>query len=162
MWSGRAERLIVVDAPLSCTGVPDPQVFAGEGRVVFTYRLAPLATGGAAGDDVSAVVIARRPCISAFGPPNDEALRGHRLYSIGLKHYSSFEVENSTWIAELEACNSVHPYHRKERYRALRHYIFTFHDSTLELVAEGLDWTTVHRSPADALWEAVAGLRRES
>ena len=31
--------------------------------------------------------------------------------------------------------NSVHPYHRTERFEALHHFILTFHDSTFECIA---------------------------
>lgn len=157
MLSGRAESLIVVDAPQSCTGDPAPRIFAGDREVFFAYRLAPSETGGEGGEAVCAVVSALHPTAITFGPPNDEALQGHRLYSKGLRHYASYEVENSAWIAEMEVRNRVHPYHRKERFEGLHHYIFTFHDSTLELVAEGLDWTIIHGTPVEALWAKVGG-----
>jgi hypothetical protein len=42
----------------------------------------------------------------------------------------------SPWIKELEAINSVHSCYRPESWSNLNHYIFGFHDSTFECVAE--------------------------
>lgn len=80
--------------------------------------------------------------IFTFGSPNDEALNGHPLYSRGLKPYSVHFVEDSSWIDLLERRNSVHPMHDRKRFlEDKRHYIFTFHDSTLECVVdEGKFW----------------------
>lgn len=74
-----------------------------------------------------------------FGSPNDKALSGHPLYSRGLRAYGAFEVNGSSWIRELERMNSVHPRHSSERFKVLHHYVFTFHDSTFECVAEGYE-----------------------
>jgi len=82
--------------------------------------------------------------IFTFGSPNDEALPGHPLYGRGLEYYSAHLVENSSWIALLERRNSVHLHHHRERFlEDKKHYIFTFHDSTLECVVnEGKFWPT--------------------
>ncbi|NQT91487.1 MAG: hypothetical protein HQ559_01905 [Lentisphaerae bacterium] len=73
--------------------------------------------------------------IFQFGLPNDEALNGHPLYKNGLTSYAVHRVENSSWIQELEERNSVHDQHDRERFLRDRvHYVFTFHDSTLECV----------------------------
>jgi hypothetical protein len=45
-------------------------------------------------------------------------------------------VKNSPWIKELEAINSIHRGYKPESWRNLNHYIFGFHDSTFECVAE--------------------------
>src|SRR6266849_6093731 len=75
-----------------------------------------------------------------LGWPNEEALSGHRLWAKGLKelrHYSSAEVQNSSWIAEIEHGNRVHPSHKPAIYASLKHYILLFHDSTFECLARG-------------------------
>ncbi len=33
--------------------------------------------------------------------------------------------------------NAVHPCHRPEHFAGFKHYIFAFHDSTFECIAEG-------------------------
>jgi len=71
-----------------------------------------------------------------MGSPNDEVFHGHPLYGKGLGGYQPLVVEYSPWIKELEAINSVHSGYRPERWRTFHHYIFGFHDSTFECVAE--------------------------
>ena len=71
-----------------------------------------------------------------FGMPNDEAIEGHPYYAFGLSPYSFFEVKNSDWIKQLEQINSVHEHHNKELFNKYKHFIFFFHDSNFECVAE--------------------------
>ena len=72
-----------------------------------------------------------------MGTPNDEVLHGHPLDGRGLHFYGAFSVENSDWIKELEAINSVHTHYNPEAWKNLKHFILCFHDSTFECVAEG-------------------------
>ncbi len=51
-----------------------------------------------------------------FGNPNDEAIHGHPLYKLGLKHYSIQKVIDSEWIKELTRMNPVHPCHKDEHF----------------------------------------------
>jgi hypothetical protein len=94
-----------------------------------------------------------------FGPPNDEAFSGHPLASRGLQPYRIAEVKHSSWIADLERMNSVHPYHRAETFRAYRHYVLPFHDSTFECVAESVEVHLHRGSVLSAISSAVARLR---
>ncbi len=43
----------------------------------------------------------------------------------------------------LERMNSVHPHNRPERFWQLSHFVFAFHDSTFECVAESFTADTV-------------------
>ena len=72
-----------------------------------------------------------------FGPPNDETLHAHPLAAFGMSHYGAFEVRHSRWIEELRTMNRVHPHHNDARFDRLRHFIWAFHDSTFECLAEG-------------------------
>ena len=108
-----------------------------EGRLVPEWAntaIRPRAMNDA--DDLCAVIQAASPYAHMFGPPNDEAFSGHPLAARGLSPYAVFEVERSSWIRSLEHMNSVHPHHRPERFATLKHYIFAFHDTTFECVAE--------------------------
>ncbi|APY06830.1 hypothetical protein BWZ20_00310 [Winogradskyella sp. J14-2] len=71
-----------------------------------------------------------------FGSPNDEAMSGHPLYELGLKPYSIQKVIDSEWIKQLKKINSVHPYHKDELFEKYKHFIFFFHDTCFEIVAE--------------------------
>ena len=72
-----------------------------------------------------------------FGNPNDESINGHPLYELGLQSYSIQKVTESEWIKELIKMNSVHPYHKDEQFSKYEHFIFFFHDTCFEIVAEG-------------------------
>ena len=140
-----AEALLPIDLPLSSAGAPLPHVFADEGRLLIAYIVNvpdPSFDGtnprsvSATADGQSVAIITADPYVAfQFGPPNDEALSGHRLYGLGLQPYSAFEVVNSSWIASLEEANRVHPRHMPELFSGRRHFILTFHDSTLEFIA---------------------------
>jgi hypothetical protein len=71
-----------------------------------------------------------------FGSPNDEAINGHPLYSIGLGSYGVYEIQNSSWLRQLEIMNRVHHNHRPETFEKYKHFIFTFHDSMFECIAQ--------------------------
>jgi len=53
----------------------------------------------------------------------------------------------------------VHDRHSPARYSALRHFIFTFHDSTFECVAEGVTGETVSEKDAEVLWASILNQR---
>ena len=91
-------------------------------------------------------------CYAAmFGPPNDEAVRGHPLANRGLEPYGSFVIENSSWLRKLERMNSVHPYHKPERFWKRKHYVLSFHDNTFECIADGYQVELHHGSVMSAL-----------
>ncbi len=71
-----------------------------------------------------------------FGYPNDEALPGHPLYSRGLGGYGIYEVMNSRWVRQIVEQNRVSFPETPDSTQ--RHFIFTFHDSTFECVAQSL------------------------
>jgi len=83
-----------------------------------------------------AVVEFKRCICTKMGTPNDEVFRGHPLNGRGFRGYCPLRVKNSLWIKELEAINSIHNGYRPESWSNLNHYIFGFHDSTFECVAE--------------------------
>jgi hypothetical protein len=143
------EVVDLVGVPQSSVGAPLPFVVADEHRVVLAYYLqetAPDWDGSFArmvspsdGDEPIAIVRFAPSVAHMFGPPNDEAFSGHPLARRGLEPYSASEVTESSWIRKLERMNSVHPQHRPESYRSLRHLIFAFHDRTFECVCRGFD-----------------------
>ena len=135
------------DVPQSDVGAPLPAVVADDGRVFLAYRVhtpdpnwdgrTARSVGPSSENEAVALVTFVHPYAHFFGPPNDEAFHGHPLASRGLKPYGVFEIHGSSWIRRLERMNAVHPYHRPERFAERRHFIFAFHDSTFECVADG-------------------------
>jgi hypothetical protein len=125
---------------------------ATDQQLLLAYIIAQPLPAGWDGSDVRvlshntqgepiAIVEFSRPRAHIFGAPNDEALEGHPLASRGLESYRIFDVKDSSWIRSLIRMNSVHPRHDPARFATLRHFIFTFHDSTFECVAQSLEVT---------------------
>lgn len=138
------------DLPQSSVGAPCPVVLTEEHSLVVAFFLQDTpadwdgttvrVVGSDSSGEPAAIVRFTRPYASMFGPPNDEAFKGHPLASRGLHPYGAFEVRRSSWIRALERMNSVHPYHRPEHFSTLRHFVLAFHDSTFECVAHGYSW----------------------
>ena len=74
----------------------------------------------------------------SFGYPNDEALPGHPLYAKGVRHYGVFEVLESSWQRQLEVQNRV-AFPTTTAGAPSRHFVVTFHDSTLECLADRIE-----------------------
>ena len=135
--------------PQSSVGAPIPVVLGDERslHLVYFVQNTPEGWDGSTvrvvGLDTKAeplAVVTFRACYaSMFGPPNDEAFAGHPLADRGLHPYSAFEIRPSSWLRQLERMNSVHPHHKPERFDELRHFVFAFHDSTFECVAESIE-----------------------
>ena len=161
------ESIQAIDLPQSSGGAPLPHVFADDHRLLIGYIVhvrdpnwdgsTARIVGPDSDGEVCALVSVEDYWAFQFGPPNDEAIEGHRLCQLGLVPYSSFEVLNSKWIAELEIANRVHKCHRPEHFSRYRHIILTFHDSTLEFIASRFAVQTVRGSIRAAVLGAVKG-----
>jgi hypothetical protein len=156
------------DVPPSCCGAPIPVVVSDEGKVLLAYIAAapipnwdgiPRSVGPDSSDKLIAVIKFWRPCAHMFGPPNDEAFHGHPLASRGLTPYGIFEIKNSSWIRRLERMNSVHRLHNPLYFRGLGHFIFCFHDSTFECIAENFEVEMLRGSIRSALGHMVELMR---
>jgi len=154
------DRVVEIDAaPAHSAGAPEPVVKADEFTVAVRYYAREGERPGAETRDEIALVTFNDCWAHYLGPPNDEALSGHPLYERGLKSYGIFEVKDSSWIRLIEKRNRVHDRHSPARYSALRHFIFTFHDSTFECVAEGVTGETVSEKDAEVLWASILNQR---
>jgi hypothetical protein len=162
---GGAETLRQLELPESSSGAPLPHVLADEHRLTVIY-LAQVLDPEWDGTTVRVVSPASdEPCVVVrfdliaftFGPPNDEAIAGHRLAKEGLAPYGSYEVINSRWIANLEKANRVHHNHTPESFAGYRHFILTFHDSTLEVVSDTEPSAEVVPGPLRRVLAAEAG-----
>ena len=86
-----------------------------------------------------------------LGSPNEEVFHGHPLYGKGLDGYTAQIVRNSKWLAELEGINQVHERYDSDRWRKLKHFVFWFHDSTFECIAEDYKVEVFHETLAQIL-----------
>ncbi|WP_420379382.1 hypothetical protein [Gilvibacter sp.] len=126
-------------------GAPMPRILSNEHHLYLVFyisKVSPNWDGTSVHvrsdkDDGIVTVKFTRFAQFKFGNPNDEAIHGHPLYDFGLEAYSIQKVIDSNWIKELNAMNSVHPYHKDEHFEKYEHFIFFFHDTCFEIVAEG-------------------------
>lgn len=148
------------------TGSPSPQIYVNESLLLLTYRLHnPDLHDATTTNDVEAYLAAKgrhalftfsHALVHCFGWPNNEVLHAHPLYERGLGFYGVFEVQQSSWIRQLEKGNSIHFNHQAvagwlDRYH---HYIITLHDNTFECVARGYQFQIVE-DPAEPLRNAI-------
>ncbi len=138
--------------PQSSVGAPLPVVLSDEFKVLLVYIVQEtpadwdgtsvrIIDAGTPGEPLALVEFTGYSSYM-FGGPNDEAFYGHPLAARGLHPYGAFQIEHSSWIRQLEKMNSVHHSHKPERFERLRHYVFSFHDSTFECVANGFTIST--------------------
>ena len=153
------------------TGAPLPYLLQNDYRtfLVFFLRVVDPSWDGVhvkirRADDPSpsglAIVEFKRCLCAKMGTPNDEVLHGHPLYGKGLCWYSALQVKNSPWIKELQAINSVHSGYKAESWSNLKHYIFGFHDSTFECIAESFIVETRAATMPEVLGELCGKLAR--
>lgn len=156
------------DVPQSSVGAPTPIVLSDEGKTLLAFHLqntpedwdgTTIRLIGPESEEPSAIVEFKWCYAYMFGPPNDEAFNGHPLYKRGLHPYGAFEVIGSSWLRQLERMNSVHPYHKPERFWARHHYIFAFHDSTFECVADRFQITETFGSMVSIIPQMAERLR---
>jgi hypothetical protein len=98
-------------------------------------------------------------CIAAkLGSPNDEVFHGHPLAGKGLESYTAQLVRGSRWISEIQKINSVHAGYRPDAWQKYNHYVFWFHDTTFECIAESFAVELRDCSMAELLAEACSRL----
>ena len=154
----RVRLVELVDVPPCDAGAPEPAVLASEENVTLAYYVADAIRRNSI---ICAQITFERVKLHSFGEPNDEALAGHRLYSAGLKPYSAYQVLGSPLIADLRERNRVHPRHDDKAYLGCRHYIFTFHGSTFEAVADGYAVSTASGAPFGVVTGKLAARAQE-
>ena len=144
------EVVSMTNVPQSSVGAPIPMVLSDERKVILAFYLqdtpehwdgTTIRMVGTESDELVAIVEFQFCYAHMCGPPNDEAFGGHPLEDRGLTPYGAFEILNSSWIRGLERMNSVHPDHKPAAFSDRHHYIFSFHDSTFECIADGFEVT---------------------
>lgn len=116
--------------------VSGPVLLQTDRDAFLTFNAVKTMPDGRRGPAGTGIIEIVRCTVTKFGYPNDEALPGHPLYSRGLTYYGAFEVLRSSWIHQMTSQNRV-CFPKTEDWTD-RHFIFTFHDSTFECVADSL------------------------
>jgi len=121
--------LLLAAVPMPARASTEPFTIADEGRALLVYRIGPayLREAGRFVFEPFCLVRFDGAVFASLGPPNDEDVSRHVLHAKGLRPYAAYEVLKSTLIAEWWP-NSAPPI-------ALRHFIFTFQNSSFEAVA---------------------------
>lgn len=102
----------------------------------------PFPSGGYYKEGAGIAVVELVQCsITKFGYPNDEAW-SHIPRTRGLS-YGVFEVQNSAWKVELMRLNRFAFPDTKES--KSRHFLFLFHDSSFECIAQDLQVQVVRK-----------------
>lgn len=136
------------DAPQMDTGAPIPSIVLREEGLYVAYAVS------GQGQDY-AIVRFRGVLQHTFGYPNDEALGQHPLFKIGLKFYAFNEVVASPYVEDLAKRNEKAFPGRAGRILERRHWVVTFHDETLEVIGEVVEFLgTVSAQSAVAAIEA--------
>jgi hypothetical protein len=152
-----SEHAVSIDLPGLewSAGAPEPFLVSTEHRSLFAFY--PPDTTAADRDLVRVAEFVA--CTSVrFGFPNDEVLGGHRLYGRGLTFYAAHEVRESTWLEEFRTIERTHPRTPTTPFADSRHWILTFHDTTLEAIAVGIELRGDFPDRATAVAAMVAQL----
>jgi hypothetical protein len=118
------------------TAVSEPVLLQTDHVTILTFSAKQKGSDGKYLDAGYGIVEFDLCTITKFGYPNDEALPGHPLRDKGLRAYRVFEIHNSSWTRLITAQNRVA--FPKTPDSTGRHFIFTFHDSTFECIARGM------------------------
>jgi hypothetical protein len=143
----------VVEYDIGCLpelAVSGPVLMATDDRLTFSFHATRLMPDGLRADAGRAIVLVS-PCLAfKFGYPNDEALPGHPLYGRGFEGVAVYEVLGSSWIAEVGRQNRVRFPDSDVARWDVRHFLFSFHESTLEVLGAGLE-VSVTREPFEVI-----------
>jgi hypothetical protein len=138
-------------------GVSGPTLLQSDHSTYLLFNAMREVSGGGREEAGTGLVELVRCIATKFGYPNDEALPGHPLYKQGLSYYGVYEVRGSSWIKQMEEQNCVS--FPKFRGWGIRHFIFTFHDSTLECAVDSLKPSASKEPYRDVLARVVSQLR---
>ncbi len=151
------DEVIELKEDQSSVGAPCPMMVSDEHNLYIAYYMQEQEENF----ELEAVGFVKFSCFDTFkfGAPNDEAFHGHPLYKKGLQPYGTFKVNQSTWLQELRKQNSVHPYHSDEAFNKLTHFVWSFHDTTLEVIAQGYEFSLKQGSPSSVLASCLSQVK---
>ena len=136
------------DTPKPRGGAPMPSIVADDGILLLSYFV-PSEASADAGETLTAAILRfDLPLMHLFGPPNDEAIRGHSLWRRGLESYGTYRVDQSSLLRRLAAMNHVHPRNDPAAFDQFQHYIVTFEDSTFECIARSYE-VSIEQLPSE-------------
>ena len=153
---GAGDTPVLLDTvPMPAPASTEPFVIADEGGAILVYRISPSDLSRYApfvqNEEPFCVVRFDGAVFQSLGPPNDEELVQHVLHAKGLRPYGAYEVLASSLVVEWWP--SIAPV------IALRHFIFTFEDSSFECVATSCELAGIFAAADIARSEAFLRFR---
>jgi hypothetical protein len=136
--------------PRPSGGAPMPLVMADDDRLLVAYFVdAPWPPNPA--DETIAILQFVRPLVHIFGQPEHNNYDLHPLHNRGLSDHFYCEVKHSSWIRALR------PLLNNDALEEWKHFVFLFHDSSLECVAQGFK-VTPHRGSWNTVVQKMASM----
>jgi hypothetical protein len=129
--------------------VPEAAV---SGAVLFQTEASAHLVFNASAGNARVLVTFERCILTRFGHPNDEARWG--IPRFRGTTYGIYRVEHSSWIAEVVRLNRHRFPTTGDDYVKL-HYLFAFHDSTFECLADGMKLEVTSRTLAEIARDLV-------
>ncbi|MEZ4455877.1 MAG: hypothetical protein R2882_04875 [Gemmatimonadales bacterium] len=85
----------------------------------------------------------------------DDVLQRHSLGQAGVELYTPAEITPSDWLESLVAEATLPGVALQDHLHSLRHFVFPFHDSALEVAAAGYEAAKLYAPMNEALLDAV-------
>ena len=126
-------------------GAPMPRIYNGDFKIYLTYVVADWDEESITefrklehdGYEEYFALVEFHGNTFKFGIANDEVFSGLPLYDQGLELAQI--VHNSKWIKELKKIHRVHPYFDESKWENDKHFLLTFKDEILEIIATGYE-----------------------
>lgn len=156
------------DVPVCNYGAPCPMVVSSEHNLVLAYYVDrprpefdgtnPKSMSIHTDDEPCAAIIFDWVRDFRFGPPDEEECFYYRKYIKDFRPGEAYVTNMATWVTSV-GLSKTKIY--KLSYPDDKHFIFTFHDTTVEVIAEGFrvdtDTCSVHSMIARKLRELGNG-----
>lgn len=130
------------------TGAPNPVLLQTDSSAALLFGARERLKDGTLSQVDGNAVIRFPTChVTKFGYPNDEAASGiPRFQGVA---YGTYEVSGSSWIEEIREQNR-HSFPDTPYLVDAKHFVFAFHDSTFECIANEMETEFNHE-----LWEQL-------
>jgi len=142
----KSEKIHKIDwKPKWDGGAPMPKVYNGDFKTYLTYVVADWDEDSITdfrklehdGYEEYFALVGFDGNTFKFGIANDEVFSGLPNYEQGIEWAQI--VQNSKWIKELKNIHKVHPYFDESKWENRNHYLLTFKDEILEIIATGYE-----------------------
>jgi hypothetical protein len=144
------ESVEAVDLGVPVGSAPMPVLLATDSNTLIAFCFS-------SGQAEQVAVVEFDRCLAAMlGEPNEDTLRGHRLYEKGLG-YGANVVHHSAWLAEFNELARRTSVDFDELWwdAKFKHYVICFQDSTFQCIAAGFYVRTFAESMEEVLRRVI-------